>query len=248
MSKQRYGIWREVSHQIFGDRCKEVWDFLWGAPREFDRGHMLMWLCQMVYAKVILGVDIDWSTIPRTSAELKVARRTTVIPSGVLGRNTGRPIPLAWFNPPEPPRSFFEFLAPPGHQHADIHTSNNAYIDDYNTVIGMPVEPPSRRQRVDMSHMSTNQLVPPPSSPVDVDMAMDGPPPQLEVAHNDVVEALRSELAKCKLDHERELEFVRREHSNEVAGLNARIDELTEVARVKEQETRQAAAITETRA
>ena len=26
-----------------------------GGPREFDGGHMLMWLCQMVYAKVILG-------------------------------------------------------------------------------------------------------------------------------------------------------------------------------------------------
>ena len=32
MSKQRYGIWREVSHRIFGERCKEVQDFLWGGP------------------------------------------------------------------------------------------------------------------------------------------------------------------------------------------------------------------------
>ena len=68
----------------------------------------------------------------------------------------------------------------------------------------------------------------PPSSPVDVDMVSAFPLPSLQVVDNDVVEALRAELAKCKLDHEREMESVRREHAREVHGLKANIDELTE--------------------
>ena len=30
----------------------------WEGPREFDCGHVVLWLCQMVYAKVILSVQI----------------------------------------------------------------------------------------------------------------------------------------------------------------------------------------------
>jgi len=232
MSKQRYGIWREVSHQIFGERCKEVWDFLWGAPREFDRGHMLMWLCQMVYAEVILGVDIDWSTIPRTSADLRAARRLAVIPSAVLGRNAGRPIPLAWQTPMNPPtvRSYFDFLAGPNHQ--IVGTPPPA---DSNILPGLPVEPPSRRQRVHMTPHHEPWLVCPPSSPVDTEMVPAEPTPPLVVADNDVVEALRAELAKCKLDHERGLEMVRREHGREVEGLKAEIAMLTnlELSRIE---------------
>src|SRR5665213_3516984 len=232
MSKQRYGIWREVSHQIFGERCKEVWDFLWGAPREFDCGHMLMWLCQMVYAEVILGVDIDWSTIPRTSADLRAARRLAVIPSAVLGRNAGRPIPLAWQTPMNPPtvRSYFDFLAGPNHQ--IVGTPPPA---DSNILPGLPVEPPSRRQRVHMTPHHEPWLVCPPSSPVDTGMVPAEPTPPLVVADNDVVEALRAELAKCKLDHERGLEMVRREHGREVEGLKAEIAMLTnlEMSRIE---------------
>lgn len=228
MSKQRYGLWKEVCHKIFGDRCKEVWDFLWGEPREFERGHMVMWLCQMVYAEVILGVDIDWSSIPRTSPDLRAARRFSVIPSAVLGRNAGRPIPLAW--QPEPARSFFDFLPIMGQQHAGSPPSTHVDLVDYNTVIGVPVEPPTRRQRIHLTPPSDTRLVCPPSSPVDVDMTSEEPTPQLLVEGNDVVEALRAELAKCKLDHERELELLRLEHANEVQGLRARIEELNDRA------------------
>ena len=66
MSKQKYGLWKEASHNIFGDRCKEVWEYIGGGgPREFDCGHMLMWLYQMLYVKVLLGVQIAWSTMHR---------------------------------------------------------------------------------------------------------------------------------------------------------------------------------------
>ena len=53
------------------------------------------------------------------------------------------------------------------------------------------------------------------------------PTPPLVVADNDVVETLRAELAKCKLDHEQELEMVRRAHAKEVQGLKAEIARLT---------------------
>lgn len=45
MSKQWYVLWREVNHEIFRAACKEVWNFLWGAPKESERGHVQMWLC-----------------------------------------------------------------------------------------------------------------------------------------------------------------------------------------------------------
>ena len=48
-----------MSHKIFGDRCNEVWKYIWEGPREFDHGHMLMWLCQIMYAEIILDGQID---------------------------------------------------------------------------------------------------------------------------------------------------------------------------------------------
>ena len=160
MSKQCYALWREVNHHIFGDRCKEVWDFLWGAPRDFERGHLLMWLCQMVYAEVILGVDIDWSTISRTSAELRTARRVSVIPSAVLGRNAGHLIPLAWqaiINPPAAP-NFIDFLAAPNQLHGGNQLSHPMSRDISNTMVGMPVEPPSRQQRRNLGEKQQSPL------------------------------------------------------------------------------------------
>ena len=46
--------------------------------------------------------------------------------------------------------------------------------------------------------------------------------PPLVVADNDVVEALRVELAKCKSNHEQEMELVHLEHTNKVKRLKAR--------------------------
>ena len=62
------------------------------------------------------------------------------------------------------------------------------------------------------------------------------PTPPLVVADNDVVEALRVELAKCKLDHKRDLELVHIEHANEVHGLKAWIEVLTNLARVNSEQ------------
>lgn len=46
MSKYKYGLCKEVSHKIFGNWCKDIWEYIF------------MWLCQMLYAKVILGIWI----------------------------------------------------------------------------------------------------------------------------------------------------------------------------------------------
>ena len=85
MSKQQYGLWKEVSQKIFEDQCKEVWEYIWGGPREFDCGHMLMWLCQMVYGEVILDVEIDWSTIPCSRENLTGACWSRVVTISMVG-------------------------------------------------------------------------------------------------------------------------------------------------------------------
>ena len=117
----------------------------WGRPKQFDHGHFLMWLCQMVYAEVILGIEIDWTTIPHTNGDLKAMHRFKVIPSVVLGHNGGRPIPSAWqppTHPPEVPFSF-DFLATSCHQPPRIPPSNPKDTDNVKTVLGIPMEPPT---------------------------------------------------------------------------------------------------------
>ena len=84
-------MWKEMSHRIFGDWCKEVWNLIRGAPREVDCGHMLMWLCKMVYVEIILGREMNRSTIPYTNVELKVTLCYWDIPSVVLGHNGNCP-------------------------------------------------------------------------------------------------------------------------------------------------------------
>ena len=74
------------------------------------------------------------------------------------------------------------------------------------------------------------------STPVDVEMTSEAPTPPLVVDDNDMVEALRVELAKCKSEHERESELVHMEHVNKVQGLRARIQELTILARVNNEQ------------
>lgn len=59
MSEQKRGLWKAGSQKIFGNRCNKVWDYIWGGPKEFDRGHMFMWLCKMIYAKIIMGVKFN---------------------------------------------------------------------------------------------------------------------------------------------------------------------------------------------
>ena len=86
MLKPKYGLWNEASHTIFVTRYHKVWGYIYGGgSRELDHGHMLMWLYQMVYVEVVLGVQIDWSTIPCTIANLKATLRSMVILSFVLG-------------------------------------------------------------------------------------------------------------------------------------------------------------------
>jgi hypothetical protein len=48
---------------------------------------MLMWLCQMMCAEVILGVPVDWLTIPRIGIDLGASRQSRAIPNFVLARN-----------------------------------------------------------------------------------------------------------------------------------------------------------------
>ena len=77
-----------------------------------------MWLCQMVYAKVILGIQIDWSIVPRTSANLRAMHWSPVIPESMLGYNIGQPTPLAWQSPKNPLafQAGFDLLLVPSHQ------------------------------------------------------------------------------------------------------------------------------------
>ena len=62
-------------------------------------------------------------------------------------------------------------------------------------------------------------LVYPPFPTFDVEMTSEVPTPPLIIVDNDVVEALKVELAKCKSNRERELELVHMEHVNKVQGL-----------------------------
>lgn len=61
MSKQNVALWKEVSHMIFGDQCKKVWEYIWGGGererREFDREQM--WFVSKGVCEVILGLQID---------------------------------------------------------------------------------------------------------------------------------------------------------------------------------------------
>lgn len=68
--------------------------------------------------------------------------------------------------------------------------------------------------------------------PIDVKMTSEGPTLSFVVANNDVVEALRGELKKCKSDHKRELELARMEYANEVRSLKACIKELTNLTSI----------------
>jgi hypothetical protein len=60
----------------------EVWDFFHGQPTLFQNNKARLWLCQMVYAKVILQGDVDWTTIPNTRV-VKSFPRVKHIPHGL---------------------------------------------------------------------------------------------------------------------------------------------------------------------
>ena len=90
-------------------------------------------------------------------------------------------------------------------------------------VLGVLIEPPPRQQRIHMITPHESHLVFPLSLPLDVEMALVVPTPPLAIADNDVVEALRVEMAKTKSYHKRELELVHLEHANEVQGLRAQL-------------------------
>jgi hypothetical protein len=95
--------------------------FWGGGSWEFDREHMLMWLCQMVYA-VILGVQIDWSFTPHTSANFRTTHQSRFIFYSLLGHNVGQSVPLTW----QPPmvKTYFDFLSFSGHQPLGTPPSN----------------------------------------------------------------------------------------------------------------------------
>lgn len=93
------------------------------------------------------------------------------------------------------------------------------------------MEPLATRQRIHKVPSHGPLLVCPPSPPIDVEMILEVPTPTLVVVDNDMVEMLRVEFAKCKSDHEQELELVCMEHPNKVQGLRARIENLTISAR-----------------
>lgn len=83
-------------------------------------------------------------------------------------------------------------------------------------MLGVPIEPLAMRQRIQMTSPHGPLLVCSPSLLIDMEMTLEVPTPPLVVADNDMVEALRAELAKCKLDHKWELELVYMEHTNDV--------------------------------
>lgn len=79
-------------------------------------------------------------------------------------------------------------------------------------------------------------MVCPPSSIVDVELTLEVPTPLLVVADNGVVEALRSEVAKCKSHNEWEFELVHMLYAYKVQGLMAWIEELTNLTRVNNEQ------------
>ena len=85
-----------------------------------------MWLRQMVYVEVILGVQIQWSTIPHTNTNLKVACRSKVIPNSMLSQNASQPIPLVWKPSTNPPtvQAHFDFFPFKGDQPFELHAPN----------------------------------------------------------------------------------------------------------------------------
>lgn len=85
-------------------------------------------------------------------------------------------------------------------------------------MLGVLIEPLAKWQRIHMTPPHGPCLVCPPSSPLDVEMTSEVPTPPLVGTNNDVVEALRVESAKCKLDDGWELELIQMKHTNEVIG------------------------------
>lgn len=104
----------------------------------------------------------------------------------------------------------------PSHQPLRTLPSDQAYLDDADTMLGVPVEPPAMQRRIHMTPPHGLRLICPLSLLINVEMTLEVPTPPLVVADNNMVEALRAELAKCKVDHEWELKLVCMEHVNEV--------------------------------
>lgn len=97
----------------------------------------------MAYAEFILGLHIDWLTMPRTNVDLRATRQSRVVPSSMLGQNVGRPIPLARQPPmiPSMIQAYFDFLPITCHQPLGSPPSNRVDLNDANEVLGVPIEP-----------------------------------------------------------------------------------------------------------
>ena len=69
------------------------------------------------------------------------------MPSLMLGQVNGQPIPLAWQPPMNPPmvQVYFDILMVPSHQPLGTPTSHRVDLDKANIVLGVPIEPPTRR-------------------------------------------------------------------------------------------------------
>lgn len=120
---------------------------------------------------------------------LEAQRHFRVTPSVTLGWKDNRPIPLAC-QPQAHPHAiqFIHFISLQFHviNWQGLHPQTLIF-DDYNMVLGLPIAPPTKQQRIQMTPPHGPQLVCPSFLLVGVEIASKDPPPQLVVANNDVV-------------------------------------------------------------
>lgn len=110
-------------------RCNVTWI----VSRSF--AHPCMWLCQMVYAKVILGIQINWSTIPHTISSLRATRQNKVDLVPCLAKTLTNW--SHWQNTKDSPtfKIHFDFFSILGHNPLEITPSNRVALNNANIVL-----------------------------------------------------------------------------------------------------------------
>ena len=87
-------------------------------------------------------------------------------------------------------QAYFDFLPVPSHQPLGTLPSNRVHLNDANMVLGVPIEPLAKQQRIHMTPPLGPCLVCPPPSLVDVEMKSKVPTPPLVVVDNNVAVAI----------------------------------------------------------
>lgn len=80
-----HALFSFCKHKVYKDRLQEVWNFVstkqnakWLGKGRYK---VTLWIFQMAYAEVFLGMEMDWRTIPWS---VWFARRERCIPSIIL--------------------------------------------------------------------------------------------------------------------------------------------------------------------